>query len=189
MAVDLVISNGIQPSVMPDVAGMSRAQAESAITGAGLVVRTVTQEHSDTVAAGNVISQSPAAGTELAPGTAASITVSLGPIPAVEGEGEPPVDVDTAQEQLMEAFDTADINGDGKLSFEEALASVPGLTQAVFDALDTNGDGYLSPAELGMDAGCGCAGCQGGATKSSGDGFAVLFGLLGLAAMAGVKKW
>ncbi|MBW2664008.1 MAG: PASTA domain-containing protein, partial [Deltaproteobacteria bacterium] len=42
---------------IPNVAGMSQGAAESAITGAGFTVGSVTEECSDTVAAGNVISQ------------------------------------------------------------------------------------------------------------------------------------
>jgi hypothetical protein len=200
-AVNLVVSRGTQPSVMPDVLGKPQSEAESAITGAGLVVGGMTRVFSDAVAVGNVISQSPAAGTDLAPGMAVSIVVSLGPLPT---EGEP-VDVDTARQQLAEMFGQADINGDGGLSFEEAASAVPGLTQAVFDELDVNGDGQLTPDELGFDAGCGCGGCRGAKILGDspnpsktrggivpgflGDGFAVLFGMLGLMAMAGMRKW
>jgi Ca2+-binding EF-hand superfamily protein len=47
-------------------------------------------------------------------------------------------------------FDEADTDGDGKLSWEEALAAVPSLSRAVFDELDTNTDGYLDREELGI---------------------------------------
>jgi Ca2+-binding EF-hand superfamily protein len=58
---------------------------------------------------------------------------------------------------LLDAFDTADTNGDGKLSYEEALAIIIGLTRDQFNALDTNGDGFLSLEELGGEEdGCGC---------------------------------
>jgi beta-lactam-binding protein with PASTA domain len=176
--VNLVVSLGIQPIVMPDVVGQPQAQAQSAITGAGLVLGTTTQDNSATVPAGNVISQSPAPGAELPPGTAVSIVVSLGPVPPVEGEGELPVDTNTAQQQLAELFNQTDTNGDGNLSFEEAMTAVPGLTQTIFDALDTNGDGQLSQSELGLKTGCGFFGCSGSKTESLGDLF-----LLGLSLM------
>ncbi len=66
-------------TAVPDVVGLARAAAEAAITGAGLVVGTVTQRSSDTVPAGNVISQDPAAGTGVLRGSAVSLVVSSGP--------------------------------------------------------------------------------------------------------------
>ncbi|HQL94120.1 MAG TPA: PASTA domain-containing protein [Candidatus Hydrogenedentes bacterium] len=63
---------------VPDVVGLAQAAAESAITGAGLTVGTVTTDYSMTVPAGDVISQDPAAGSDAVPGDAVSIVVSLG---------------------------------------------------------------------------------------------------------------
>jgi len=79
-AVDLVVSKG--PSVfVPDVTWMLPATAESALIGAGLAVGTVTQANSDTVPAGQVVSQNPAAGAEVAAGSAVDFVVSLGSAP------------------------------------------------------------------------------------------------------------
>ena len=75
-AVDLVISLG-QP-VVPDVVGQTQADAIAAITAVDLTVGTVTQEYSDTVGAGLVISQSPASGTVVDVGSAVDMVVSLG---------------------------------------------------------------------------------------------------------------
>ena len=61
-AVNLVVSTGPAPVTVPNVVGQTQAAASSAITGVGLVVGTVTQQSSATVAAGSVISQSPAVG-------------------------------------------------------------------------------------------------------------------------------
>ena len=66
---------------VPNVVGQSQAAATAAITGANLVVGSVTTQHSAVVPAGNVISQSPAAGTLVASGAAVSLFVSLGPAP------------------------------------------------------------------------------------------------------------
>jgi beta-lactam-binding protein with PASTA domain len=85
-SVDLVVSLG-QPQV-PDVVGLTEAAATSAITVVdNLAVGTVTNEYSDTVAAGDVISQSPIAGTIVAIGTAVDLVVSLGQptVPDVNG--------------------------------------------------------------------------------------------------------
>jgi beta-lactam-binding protein with PASTA domain len=78
-AVDLVVSSGVQVVAVPNVVGMAQAAAETAITDAGLVVGTVTTQASDTIPAGEVISQNPTAGTEVAPGSAVDLIVSSGP--------------------------------------------------------------------------------------------------------------
>lgn len=64
---------------VPNVVGQAQAAAEAAITAAGLTVGTVTQQCSDSVAKGNVISQNPAGGTTVAAGTSVSLVVSSGP--------------------------------------------------------------------------------------------------------------
>jgi len=136
---------------VPGVVGQARADAEAALTGAGLTVGGVTEVYSDTAPAGTVVGQNPPAGAQAAPGAAVSLTVSKGVDPAA-GEA--------ARTALRDAFNQADTDGSGGLTFDEAQAAVPGLTQAVFTFLDANGDGVLDTAELGIeDSGCGC-GCS-----------------------------
>src|SRR4029079_5971763 len=53
--------------------------ASTAITGAGLTVGAVTSQASDTVPVGSVISESPAAGTPVAVGSAVALVISSGP--------------------------------------------------------------------------------------------------------------
>jgi beta-lactam-binding protein with PASTA domain len=88
-SVNLVVSNGPAPVAVPNVTGLTQAAATTAITTASLVVGTVTQQSSSTVAAGNVISQNPTAGQSVAPGTAVNLVVSTGPaqvsVPSVAG--------------------------------------------------------------------------------------------------------
>jgi beta-lactam-binding protein with PASTA domain len=89
--VDLVVSAGPAPTTIsvPDVTGLSQAAAETALTNAGLVVGSVTSVSSDTIAAGDVISQTPVATTDVAPGTTVDLVVSSGPalvpVPGVTG--------------------------------------------------------------------------------------------------------
>src|SRR4029077_17611733 len=78
-AVNLVISTGPAQVPVPNVVGLTQAAATSAITAAGLTVGTVTPQSSGTVAAGNVISESPLAGTLENLGTAVNLVVSTGP--------------------------------------------------------------------------------------------------------------
>ena len=93
-AVNLVVSSGPSTVTVPDVVGMAQAAAETAITGAGLTVGSVTTAHSDTVPSGNVTSQNPAAGASAAPGSAVNIVVSTGPeeLPPDPSEVAPSVD-------------------------------------------------------------------------------------------------
>ena len=62
-AVDLVVSAGRQPVDLPNVTGSSRDEAVAALEGVGLTVGEVSEQFSDDVPAGTVISQSPAAGS------------------------------------------------------------------------------------------------------------------------------
>jgi beta-lactam-binding protein with PASTA domain len=66
---------------VPNVVGLSLADAETAITTATLVVGTVTTASSGTVPAGDIISQSPVAGTLVATGSAVDLLESSGPTP------------------------------------------------------------------------------------------------------------
>jgi hypothetical protein len=71
---------------VPDVVGMQEGDAETAITGAGLTVGTKDGQYSDTPA-GEVLSQSPAAGECVNEGTPVNLVISLGPpsVPDVSG--------------------------------------------------------------------------------------------------------
>ena len=81
--VNIVISLGPPAtSTVPNVVGSTEAAAISAITGANLVADTSAHAYSATVAAGNVISQSPAGGTTVDEGTTVSATISDGPAPS-----------------------------------------------------------------------------------------------------------
>ena len=75
-AVNLSVSTGPAPVAVPNVVGLTLADATTAITAAGLVLGTVKMVRSDTVPSGSVISQSPAAGTSVARGSAVNLTVS-----------------------------------------------------------------------------------------------------------------
>jgi beta-lactam-binding protein with PASTA domain len=77
---NLIALLGGNQVAVPDVVGLAEADAAAAIIGIGLVSGTV-QAPDDTVPAGLVISQDPAAGTEVDPDTTVTITVSTGPPP------------------------------------------------------------------------------------------------------------
>ena len=77
-AVNLVISSGPGQVTVPNVVGQTQAAATSSIQGLGLVVGTVTTASSSTVPSGSVISESPAAGMQVNPGSAVNLVVSSG---------------------------------------------------------------------------------------------------------------
>jgi beta-lactam-binding protein with PASTA domain len=64
---------------VPNVVGLAQVAATSAITSMGLVLGTVTQEASASVPMGNVISQTPSGGANVAAGFAVNLVVSTGP--------------------------------------------------------------------------------------------------------------
>lgn len=78
-SVDVVVSKGKQPVTVPDVTGSSKADAEKQLTDAGLKVSYGTEQHSDDVAKGDIISQTPADGTLFA-GDTVTLVVSKGPV-------------------------------------------------------------------------------------------------------------
>jgi beta-lactam-binding protein with PASTA domain len=78
--VNLAVSDGVP---VPDVVDMTHADAETALTWAGLTLGTVTEAYSDTVASGTVISQDPVADEGVATGSAVSLVVSKGPQPTL----------------------------------------------------------------------------------------------------------
>ncbi|MDD5011171.1 MAG: agmatine deiminase family protein, partial [Phycisphaerae bacterium] len=75
---------------VPNVVGMAQADANSAIISAGLTVGTITTECSNTVDAGDVISQDPTSGSSVPGGSAVDLVVSSGQpsVPDVTGTDE-----------------------------------------------------------------------------------------------------
>jgi serine/threonine-protein kinase len=89
--VRLTVSGGVGQAQVPDVVGRTSSAAQTIITDAGFVPE-VLEEASDTVPAGQVISQSPAAGTQADKRSVVQIKVSSGiaqvPVPNVVGQSE-----------------------------------------------------------------------------------------------------
>ncbi|MGD8256495.1 MAG: tandem-95 repeat protein, partial [Desulfobacterales bacterium] len=77
---------------IPDVVGLSQTNAEASITGANLVVGSISTAHSSAIAVDHVISQNPGAGTLVAEGSTVDFVLSLGPImatvPSVIGQSQ-----------------------------------------------------------------------------------------------------
>lgn len=73
----------LAPVTVPDVVGQTEASGTTELEGVGFVVA-VTYESSETVAAGLIVSQSPAAGSEATYGSTVTIVVSTGPAPSID---------------------------------------------------------------------------------------------------------
>ena len=126
--VAVVVSKGREPVPVPAVVEQERAAAEKALTDVGLVPQ-VTEEFSESVAAGVVISQAPADGT-LFKGDPVALVVSKGPplveVPAVRGK-----QVEEATRILRDAGFDVEVRRLVQNGFGTVLSSDPGAgTQA-----------------------------------------------------------
>lgn len=88
--VSLFVSKGPQLFPLPKLAGETLADAQAAVKRAGMVMGAVTERFDENVAAGVVLSQNPAAGTDVRRGTPVALLVSKGPrplpVPSVVGQ-------------------------------------------------------------------------------------------------------
>ena len=79
-SVNLVVSLGPVQVAVPNVVGDTQTAAIAAFSNVGLTLGTVGKANSNTVPAGEVISQSPSSGSNVNSGSAVDIVVSLGPL-------------------------------------------------------------------------------------------------------------
>lgn len=145
--VDLVIAKEKEDCVVPDVLGMTEVQAEAALNAAGLIKGSVTHAYSDTVVAGTVMAQEPAAGTLLACGSLVDLVISLG---SSGGGGGMPIQLDikpnNCANRITIPIKAADkiripvaIIGSSAIDVSEVdrtsllLEGVPSLTESVVD--------------------------------------------------------
>ena len=89
-AVELIVSSGREITDVPDLSGMTLDEARRTLEKAGLALKgQVEEEESDSVPAGQIISQNPAAGSQISKGTEIAVTVSTGKkqvrVPDVKG--------------------------------------------------------------------------------------------------------
>ncbi len=95
----------IQTVPVPDVGGMSQANAQTALQNVGLIAGTITPLSSDNVASGNVLSQSPIAGATVFQGTLVNLTISSGPLMTTV-----PNVIGMTQASAQEAITAADLS-------------------------------------------------------------------------------
>jgi beta-lactam-binding protein with PASTA domain/tRNA A-37 threonylcarbamoyl transferase component Bud32 len=116
-SVGAVLSRGPERFAVPDVRGLSAADAAAEITGAGLTVGASKQSFDDTVAAGKVTETDPGIGAEVKRDTTVDIVVSKGakpvPLPDVVGRKA------AAAKRVLSGLGL-DVSADSK--FSEAVA-------------------------------------------------------------------
>ncbi len=108
--VSIVVSKGKEPATIPDVTGMNEDDAKKTLEDAGLKKGKVSQDYSDSVDKGKVISSSPIAGASgYSKGDSVDLTVSKGPekvaVPDVTGKSE-----DEAKKTLEDAGLKVEVN-------------------------------------------------------------------------------
>ncbi|MDM7988888.1 protein kinase [Arthrobacter sp. zg-Y877] len=100
--VTLLVSKGPQMFSVPNLAQRTIEAAESDLRDAELVLGAVTEEFSESVAAGNIISQQPLPDEQLRLGTPVDVTVSKGPAPV-----EVPLVTGLAEAAAVDAVEAA----------------------------------------------------------------------------------
>lgn len=76
--INLTVSQGKEQIDVPDVRGMSQAEASNAITQAGFAVGKISEQESDSFESGKVISTDPAGGSKANKGSTINIVISKG---------------------------------------------------------------------------------------------------------------
>jgi hypothetical protein len=145
-AVDLVVSSGPPLVAVPNVVNQTLPAAAAAIINAGLAVGAVTTASSTTVPAGSIISQTPAAGTQVAPGSAVALIVSSGPPPLPPPPpAPPPPPPDVVVDRV--------VSSDGRGTRTTSVStSAPGEMLVAFAASDgvSSGDQMLTVSGAGL---------------------------------------
>jgi serine/threonine-protein kinase len=103
--VEVTVSAGPTPRLVPNLVGLSVDQARQKLTDVGLALGDISQEINNDVPAGQIVSSSPAAGASAARGATVSVLVSNGPdivsVPDLRGLTKKEVDVALTQNGLV----------------------------------------------------------------------------------------
>ena len=115
---------------LQDLSGMSVEEAEQKLQEMGLEVGEKSEEFSDSIAAGSIISTTPPAGDELEKGSSVALVVSKGP----ETVAVPPV-VGAAEADAVAALQSLGFQVEVWHNYNETVAA--GLVMTVEPAVDT----------------------------------------------------
>ncbi len=91
-SVSIIVSSGSSSVTVPNLIGETQSFAESSTISSGLIIGSISNVPSSSVASGRVISQNPAASTSVSAGSSINLVISTGPIqinvPAVVGQAQ-----------------------------------------------------------------------------------------------------
>ncbi|HFI0292592.1 TPA: Stk1 family PASTA domain-containing Ser/Thr kinase [Streptococcus suis] len=99
--VTMVVSEGVEQITVPNVVGKTQNSATQTLQDAGFKVGTITEDYSDTVASGLVISTDPEANTNLAKNGTVNLVVSKGAAIVMPNFGSMQVTYADARRQLQ----------------------------------------------------------------------------------------
>ncbi|HPO13989.1 MAG TPA: PASTA domain-containing protein [Candidatus Hydrogenedentes bacterium] len=134
---------------VPNVTGSTQATAEAEILAAGLTIGAVTEQYSDTVPEGRVISQNPAGGSSVVLGSPVSLRISIGPEPSGQEEYDAGfADGFAEDDEYWQGYDDSydTVNGGtiyysgGEIPYIEELTYEAGYWDGVWQAYN---DGYF----------------------------------------------
>ncbi len=103
-AVDIWVSKGSEFGTVPDVTRMSTDMAKEKIGAAGLSVGEISEDFSNSVPTGDVVRQTPSAGTKLSRNQPVNLVFSLGP---ASRDTSSAIDETSSQPQEPKSYDVA----------------------------------------------------------------------------------
>ena len=181
---------------VPSVVGMTEAAATTALVDAGVTV-IVEEEYSDTVAAGVVISQDPAGGTDLEGVTEVTIVVSLGEEPEIFLTQPVGGWFEAGDSLTLEAELYAPV-GTASYQWQKNQGDMPGEEdpELVFDPLEESDEGHYrcvatdesAKGEFISDEVFVLVAAEGMLPVAAGAGLALLSGVCALAGAVAVRR-
>ena len=152
----LYVSRGPERYDMPTVVGLSEADARDAIKNAHMAVGTVTQDWSETVAEGLVVSASQEAGESLKPNTPVDLVISKGrePIPIVSyapsaSTAGGPLDTFHTQDEATGALEAAGFTVVASQDYSPTVPQDSVIAQTPFEGDGHRGDTISLVISLG----------------------------------------
>jgi eukaryotic-like serine/threonine-protein kinase len=183
-AVDVTVSLGVKPVEVPEVYGLSVAQAQSTLSGVGLNSRAVEVQGNE--AAGTALSTDPAVGATLEPGSTVTLYFSAGPPPVTtssptaspdataQPEDNPQPDEDEVQPEAtpepQEKPEQENQGGTGNTKPANATKPSGGQQNSGSGGGGSGGSGGGGGAGGGGAGGGGAGGAGGGGAGGGGDG-------------------
>jgi serine/threonine-protein kinase len=107
-AVNLSIGSGPDAITVPDVTGKTASAASAALKQAGFTGNINTEQQDSLTAKGRVVQSDPAAGSQAAPGSTITLSVSTGTVPMPDVRGK--TEAQARQALVAAGFDAGQIN-------------------------------------------------------------------------------